>query len=94
MRAVEPVLEEVGHGDQLDLPAGDREGVAHGAAAASAAADQGQPDRVVLAGVDVRDGHAGQGRGRGHPARARNSSRRVGSLVFGPVMIDVLRVQV
>ncbi len=59
----QPVLEQIGHGHQLDRPAGDLEGVDRGAAAAPAAADQGQPDGIVLGGVHVGNGHSGQCRG-------------------------------
>ena len=45
-----------------------RHGIGHGPTAASAAADQGEPNRVVLGGVHVRQRHACQGRGRGEPA--------------------------
>ena len=34
-------------------------------AATAAAADQGQPDRVVLRGMDMRNGHGRQGGARG-----------------------------
>ena len=60
VRGLQAILEQVGHGDQLDRPAGGRKGVAHRAAAAVAAADDGQPDGVVLAGVDVRNDRARQ----------------------------------
>ena len=53
----------------LHRAAGRLEGVDHRPAAAAAAADQGQADRVVLGGVDVRNGHAGQG-GAGDQASA------------------------
>ena len=41
-----------------------RHGIGHRAAAAAAAADQGQPDGVVLGGVNVRQDYAREGRGR------------------------------
>ena len=50
--AAEAVLEDVGHGDQLDRPLLDRQGVGRRAGAAAAAADQGHLDRVVLGGMD------------------------------------------
>ena len=57
----------------LTGPSGDLEGVAHRPAAAAAAADQGQADRVVLGGMHLRDGDSRQ-RGRGHrlPAPLQN----------------------
>jgi len=60
--AGEAVLEDVGHGDELDRAALGVDGVDGGAGAAAAAADEGDTDGVVLRGVDVRDGHAGEGR--------------------------------
>ena len=63
--AVEAVLEDVGHGHQLDRAVLGRQGVGRRAGAAAAAADQGHLDRVVLGGVDGRNGDPRQGRGRG-----------------------------
>jgi len=60
VRSAELVLEQVGHGIQLGLPAGDRQGVSHRAAPAVAAADDRQPDRAILLGMHRRDGHACQ----------------------------------
>ena len=52
-----------------------RHGVGHRAAAPAAAADQGQADGVVLAGVDVWNGHARQGRNRGEPGGVLRETR-------------------
>jgi hypothetical protein len=43
MRLLQTILEQIGHGDQFDRPAG-RHGISHRTASAAAAADQGQPD--------------------------------------------------
>ena len=51
--ALEPVFEDVGHGDQLGRALGGQ-GLGGRAGAAPAAADQGDLDRVVLAGVAPR----------------------------------------
>ena len=56
-------VEDVGHGDELDRAARGVQGVGGGAGAAAAAADQGDLDRVALAGVD--EGHRGLREGRG-----------------------------
>ena len=66
--AVEAILEDIGHGHQLDGTALDRHGVGRCAAAAAAAADQGHLDRVVLGGMDMRDHRGRQGRGGGDAA--------------------------
>ena len=62
---VEPILKDVGHGDEFDRAVFDRHRLARSAAASTAATDQGHADRVVLAGVDGRDENACQGRGGG-----------------------------
>ena len=63
--ALEPVLEDVRHGDEFDRAVFDGESVTHGAGTATAAADQRDLDGVVLRSVDVGKGHASQGRYRG-----------------------------
>ena len=65
--AREPVLEGIGHGHELDRTVLHRQGVGRGAGAPAAATDQRNLNRVVLRGVDVRDGDRRQGRGRGDP---------------------------
>ena len=64
MAALEAVVEQIGHGVELHRAAAGREGIAHGAGASPAAADQGQLDGAVLAGVDRRQRHPGQRRDR------------------------------
>ena len=66
--AIEPILESIGHGDQLHGAMLDVQGVGGGAGAASAATDQGHANGVVFAGVDVRNGRACQRRGGGNPS--------------------------
>ena len=56
-----PVVEDIGHGHELDRPLGGRKRVAGGAGASAAAADQGHADRVVFSGMDRRNSHARQG---------------------------------
>ena len=56
-------VEDVGHGPELGRALG-AQGLGGGPGAASAAADQGDLDRVVLAGVGPRRQRAGQGRAR------------------------------
>ncbi len=58
---LEPVVEEVGHGPELRGALG-AQGLRGGAGAAAAAADQGQFDRVVLAGIAAGGNLAQQGR--------------------------------
>ncbi len=65
VRDLEPWLEDVGHGDQLGVAVGDRQGVGHRPGSAASAADQRQADRVVLGGVDAWNRHTGQGGARG-----------------------------
>ena len=60
--------EKVGHGDQLDRPAGGLHGVAHRAGSAAATTDERQADRIVLCGVDVWHRNTGQGRSGREPA--------------------------
>jgi hypothetical protein len=61
---LQPVFKDVSHGHELDRAAAGRgKSIGGRAGAASATADQGHLDRVVLRGVDVGSGHAGQGRG-------------------------------
>ena len=60
----EPLRKDVGHGDQLGRTALDGERVRRGAAAPSAAADQGDLDQVGARGVDGGNGHVGQSRSR------------------------------
>jgi len=57
------VLEQVRHGVQLHRPARGGQGVGHGPRAAAPAADQGQADRVVLAGIRRGEGPRGGDRG-------------------------------
>ena len=68
LEVLEPVLDpigkHVGHGNQLDRPLVDHQGIGHGAGTACSTADQSQPDRVVLGGVDFRDADARQRRSR------------------------------
>ena len=58
---VEPILEGVGHGDELDGAALGIDGVEDGAGAASAAADDGHLDSAGFGGVYERNRYAGQG---------------------------------
>jgi hypothetical protein len=53
------VFEDVGHGDQLDGPAGSHHGIGHRPAPKRPATDDGQTDGVVLGRVDVRDHRTG-----------------------------------
>ena len=62
--AVELVLEDVGHGDEVRRPVRHGQGVVGRTGAAAAAADEGDLDRVVFGGVDGGNRHAGQRRGR------------------------------
>ena len=58
---VDPVLEGVGHGDELGAGVG-REGLLGRAAAPAAAADQADLDRAAAGGMDhgtVKPGHCG-----------------------------------
>ena len=57
----EAVVEDVGHGDEFELAVLDRQGVLNGAAAAAAAANEGDADGVVFGGVDGRRGERCQG---------------------------------
>ena len=61
---VELVVENVGHGDQLDRAALGRQGVRRGAGAAAAAAHECHLNHVGLARMNQRDGRLGEGRGR------------------------------
>ena len=63
-RAVDARLEQIGHGHELGIAVGHCQRVGRGPAAAPAAADQGQANRVVLPGMDVRNRHLCQGRAR------------------------------
>ena len=65
---VDPVLEGVGHGDELGAGVG-LESLLGGAAAAAAAADQADLDGAAAAGVDHRYRQAGSRRGGGRCAR-------------------------
>ena len=69
---LDAVLEQVGHGVELDRAAGGREGVGQRARAPRAGADNGQLDRVVFGRVDPGHGHARHGRSR-HRRRPRPS---------------------
>ncbi|MCP5118523.1 MAG: hypothetical protein GY953_47530, partial [bacterium] len=61
-----PVLEDIRHGMQFDRATGGRKGIANCAATATAAAHQGEPDRVSLSRMDAAvSGSCGQGRGGG-----------------------------
>ena len=66
---LQAVFEDVGHGHQLDRPLLDRHGVGGGTRAASAAADQGHIDRVVLSR------HARGGQRRRPPPKPRRCGR-------------------
>jgi hypothetical protein len=61
-----PMLEGVGHGNELDRASFDGHGVRGGPGPAAAAADEGQLNRVVLAGI-----HPG-----GNPRRQRRDCRQ------------------
>ena len=65
MLVVEPILKDVGHGDELDGAVLDRHGIGRRAGASAAATDQGHADGVVFGGMDLRNDDARQGRGRG-----------------------------
>ena len=67
--ALEPVLEHVGHGHELDRAALRGQRIGRGAGAAAPATNQGKLDRVVLTGMHRRDGHPCQGRRRNGPSR-------------------------
>jgi hypothetical protein len=56
------VLEQVGHGRKPHRAAGGRQGVGHGAGPPPPAADQGQPDRRILRGMNRGQGRAGRRR--------------------------------
>ena len=76
--SVEPVLEDVGHGDELDGACLVESALLGRAGAAAAAADQGHADRVVLGRVDHRHGNARQRRGRRD--LRRSSSRNLAAM--------------
>ena len=61
---VEPILEGVGHGDELDAGVGG-EGLLGRAGASAAAADQADLDRAAAGGMDQGNGQAGRDRRRG-----------------------------
>jgi hypothetical protein len=63
-----PVGKYVGHGDQLDGAALGAQGILGGAGAPAAATDQGHLNGIILAGVDLRDGHPRQGGRHGNPS--------------------------
>ena len=103
---LQPVLERVGHGDELDRP-GSRERLRRGARAAAAAADQADPQRRVAAGLRhvvlrVRRGcgpaadSAGQQgrRGPGDEVASRGSVHRFSprpvGAVFDSLSVDVV----
>ena len=65
---LEAVIEDVGHGDELDRDAFYIQSICRCASTTAAAADQGDLDAVVSGGVNARNRHAGQGRCRGNPA--------------------------
>ena len=65
---LEAVIEDVGHGDELDRDAFYIQSICRGTGTAAAAADQGDLDAVVPGGVNARNRHAGQGRCGGNPA--------------------------
>ena len=81
---LQAVLEDIGHGDQLDRAVLDGQGVGRGAGAAPAAADQGHLDGVVARRVDVRHGHARQGRSGGESAGVFDefTTRGRGRIIF------------
>ena len=98
---VEPILEGVGHGDELGVGIGG-ECLLGGAAAPAAAADESDLDRVAAGGMDQRDGQAGRevGGRRGNRralqeiaaggsqiggSRHRSGLRRVGAVVHGRI---------
>ena len=72
MAALEFLRKDIGHGDQLDRPVLDRQGVFPGAGAAAAAADQGHLDGITLGGMHLRDCQSRQGRGHSGLTRLRN----------------------
>ena len=73
--ALEPVLEDVGHGDQPGRARG-AQGLGGRAGASAAASDQGNGDGLLLARVAPRGGGAGQGRaGRRGAGRGPRNSR-------------------
>src|SRR5208337_47394 len=63
--AVEPILEDIGHGDQLDRAALYRHSIAGCTAATATTANQGDLNRVVFGGMDMRDHRGCQGRSGG-----------------------------
>jgi hypothetical protein len=65
---LEPVGEDVGHGDELGRAVLAEQGVLGGAGAAAAAADQRDLDGVLFTGMDVRHSQARQGRRHGELA--------------------------
>ena len=64
--ALEPVIEDVGHGHELGRTIFDRQRVIGGATAAATAANQGDLDGVVPRRVNAWNGHSRQGRSRGN----------------------------
>ena len=72
---VEPILEGVGHGDELGAGVGG-EGLLGRAAASAAAADQADLDRAAAGGMDQGNGQAGGDRRRGGCPRQRGGRAR------------------
>ena len=60
VRPLQAVVVQIGHGDELRGAAGGLHRIRHGAAAASAAADDGELNGITARGMDVRDGDPGQ----------------------------------
>ena len=68
VRGEQAVLKQIGHRHHLHGSAGRLHGVGHRPAAAPAAADQSEADRVVFGGVDMRQDDSRQSGGRRDPA--------------------------
>ena len=77
VRYFDPLGEQVGHGNELGVPVGHGQGVGCRSRSTAAAANQGQADRIVFGGVDVRNGHPGQDRAGGQrSARLHETAAR------------------